>query len=97
MPESSGKSWFGWKFSQRLWEIGGELRVTRYRSGGVPGTMASPGLNGVVDRPSVVRYGLPATSRAGVIERDVGIGAKEGTIPCIGPELAPGVSARDRS
>lgn len=42
----SGKSWSGWKFSHTACDRFGEFRVTRYRSGGVPGT-EKDGLNGV--------------------------------------------------
>ena len=44
--ELSGKSWSGWKFSHRACEMFGELRVTRYKSGGVAGR-ENEGLNGV--------------------------------------------------
>src|SRR5271155_3193181 len=33
----SGNSWSGWKFSHNDWDIGGEFRVTKNRSGGVAG------------------------------------------------------------
>ena len=45
----SGNSRSGWKFSHRFWDIGGEFRVTRYRSGGVAGTEYD-GLKGVGGR-----------------------------------------------
>jgi hypothetical protein len=43
----SGKSWSGWKFSQRDGERLGDVRVTRKKSGGVAGRENWP-LNGVV-------------------------------------------------
>lgn len=43
----SGKSWSGWKFSQREGERLGEVRVTKKKSGGVAGRENWP-LNGVV-------------------------------------------------
>lgn len=45
----SGKSWSGWKFSQRDGERFGEARVTKKKSGGVAGRENWP-LKGVVGR-----------------------------------------------
>lgn len=66
MPESSGNSWFGWKFSHKLCEMGGEERVTRYKSGGVPGGRFSGGWKGVVGRVDVPRVPVMKVSLEGV-------------------------------
>lgn len=96
---SAGKSWSGWKLLQRSWGIFGELRVTRKRSGGVPGYENPFGLKGLVGRVALRELPMNASCR-GMSGECVAV-AKVGIPGCTGGSSREGVIAgvcgRDRS
>ena len=106
LPEFSGNSWSGWKFSHMFCEMGGELRVTRNRSGGLLGT-EKDGLKGVgglvMERDVRPPMSVSVVGRGGGAEVTGRAGAPMTvTRPCACPAgsrggIGAGVCGRDRS